>query len=389
MLLVAAALLGRSFWNLSKARIGFDPTNAMTFQVSLPWGPDGYASYGKVAAFHAKLIEQLEALPEIKSVGVALRLPLANRGLPNLDVQIQAGDDRKRPIVAAVFNMASPEYFRTMRIPLRAGRSFRSGDLRGTPAVIVSERVATSLFGTTHVVGRIIRRLRDDTPPTTFTIVAVVGDVQWERIEDGEVPMVYFPLLRDADGLPADSNPLQYLPMVVQYAVGGTQLPTFPAIQRMLKQLDPRVPAANVRTLGSVVDDATARVRLTMLLMATAGAAALLLAVIGVYSVIGYAANARVREFGIRLALGAAPARLGGMVMGDGLTLVGIGTFAGLMAALGATRFLRALLYQVKVTSFAEFGIATVLLVVATLLATLVPARRAARTNPAVVLRGE
>jgi ABC-type antimicrobial peptide transport system permease subunit len=157
----------------------------------------------------------------------------------------------------------------------------------------------------------------------------------------------------------------------------------------MLKQLDPRVPAANVRTLGSVVDDATARVRLTMLLMATAGAAALLLAVIGVYSVIGYAANARVREFGIRLALGAAPARLGGMVMGDGLTLVGIGTFAGLMAALGATRFLRALLYQVKVTSFAEFGIATVLLVVATLLATVVPARRAARTNPAVVLRGE
>ncbi|MFL5612403.1 MAG: ADOP family duplicated permease [Gemmatimonadaceae bacterium] len=389
MLLVAAALLGRSFWNLSKASIGFDPTNAMTFQVSLPWGPDGYTSYGKVAAFHAKLIEQLEALPEIKSVGVALRLPLANRGLPNLDVQIQAGDDRKRPIVAAVFNMASPEYFRTMRIPLRAGRSFRSGDLRGTPAVIVSERVATSLFGTTHVVGRIIRRLRDDTPPTTFTIVAVVGDVQWERIEDGEVPMVYFPLLRDADGLPADSNPLQYLPMVVQYAVGGTQLPTFPAIQRMLKQLDPRVPAANVRTLGSVVDDATARVRLTMLLMATAGAAALLLAVIGVYSVIGYAANARVREFGIRLALGAAPARLGGMIMGDGLKLVGIGTFAGLMAALGATRLLRALLYQVKVTSFAEFGIATVLLAVATLLATLVPAWRAARTNPGVVLRGE
>jgi ABC-type antimicrobial peptide transport system permease subunit len=114
-----------------------------------------------------------------------------------------------------------------------------------------------------------------------------------------------------------------------------------------------------------------------------------LLGVIGVYSVMSYAAAGRAREFGIRLALGAAPSRVGGMVLGDGLKIVGIGTVAGLLAALGATRFLRALLYEVEPTSLAEFGTATALLLVVTLCATLLPARRAARTLPQVVLRGE
>jgi len=111
--------------------------------------------------------------------------------------------------------------------------------------------------------------------------------------------------------------------------------------------------------------------------------------VIGVYTVVAYAANGRVREFGIRLALGAAPTRVSGLVLGDGLKLIAIGTTVGLVAALGSTRFLRALLYEVQPTSVVEFGVATTLLVVVTLFATLIPARRAGRTHPAVVLRGE
>jgi ABC-type antimicrobial peptide transport system permease subunit len=222
-----------------------------------------------------------------------------------------------------------------------------------------------------------------------FTIVGVVGDVHWERIEDGYAPMLYFPLQRDGDGLPPDSSAVPGSPMDVQYVIRGTQLPTGTMIQAILKQLDRRVPPTNIRTLGSLVDDATARVRLTMLLIAIAGVAALLLGVIGVYSVVSYAANGRVREFGIRLALGAAPARVGGLVLGNGLTIVAIGTFAGLVVALGVTRFLRALLYEVQPTSVVEFGSATTLLLVVTLVATLLPARRAARTHPAVVLRGE
>jgi len=390
LLLVAAGLLGRSFWNLRSASIGFEPAGAMTFQVSLPWGEDGYADYTEQAAFHARVTDRLAALPGVTAVAVAQSLPLARRAGPRPELPLQDGDDDGRPAIQAVGNLASPGYFRTMRIPLRAGRSFQPGDLRGTPAAVVSERLAARLFGTTDVVGRRIRRpAADGAASTVFAIVGVVGDVHGERIEDGYVPMVYFPLLRDGDGLPADSRPVPYAPRAVQYAIRGTRLPAAPTVRAILKALDARVPPSNVRTLGSLVDDATARVRLTMLLIAVAGAAALLLGVIGVYSVVAYAATGRVREFGIRLALGASPTRVGGLVLGDGLTVVAAGVAAGLLAALGTMRFLRALLYEVAPTSAAEFGAATALLVVVTVAATLLPARRAARTHPAVVLRSE
>jgi hypothetical protein len=277
-----------------------------------------------------------------------------------------------------------------MGIPLRAGRTFQAGDLRGTPAVVLSERLATTLFGTTDAVGRIVTRPeRPGSPATSFTVIGVSGDVSQDRIEDGYVPMAYFPMLRDGDGLPPDSRVVPNSPREVQYAIRGTQLPTTATLQAILKSLDHQVPPTNIRTLGSLVDEVTARVRLTMLLISVAGAAALLLGVIGVYSVVSYAAAGRVREFSIRLALGAAPKRVGSMVLGDGLKLVVIGVFAGLVAALTGTRFLRALLYEVEPTSFVEFGLATALMVMVTLVATALPARRAARTDPAVVLRGE
>jgi predicted permease len=391
VLLVATGLLGRSFWNLRTAKIGFEPENAMTFQVSLPW--DTYRWYGEHAAFHARLSERLSALPGVTSVGVASRLPLASAGTPRLDMELQADGDETRPVISAAANRASVEYFKTMGIPLRAGRTFRSGDVGTAPAVVVSERVAKSLFGTTDVVGRVIKeRLpAGSLPQGSFTIVGVVGDVHWERIEDGYVPMVYLPLLRDGDGLsnPGEGPHLLYEPRDVQYAIRGTRLPSAAVLQEIVKDLDRRIPAANIRTLGSLVDTATARVRLTMLLIAITGISALLLGVIGVYSVVAYAANGRVREFGIRLALGAAPSRIGRLVLGDGFKLVAIGTVTGLLAALGTTRFLRALLYEVEPTGVAEFGVATALLVLVTLVATLLPARRAARTHPAVVLRGE
>ena len=386
MLLIAAGLLGRSFWNLRSAKIGFEPTNAMSFEISLPWV--GYTSYTEAAAFNAKIVDRLRALPGVSSVGLATRLPLASIGAL-FETRLQAGDDQSRPIVTGGGDLASADYFQTMGIPLRAGRSFRSGDLRGAPGVVVSERLARSLFGTSDVVGRTITMFEDLAQNKTYTVVGVAGDTHWARIEDGYAPMIYFPLQRDGDGLPPDLRVVPYRPMDVQYAIRGKNLPDAQTIQSIVNELDHRVPVTKVRALGALVDDATARVRLTLLLIVTAGIAALLLGVIGVYSVVSYAANGRIREFGIRLALGAAPTRLGGMVLGDGLRLVGAGVVAGLLAALGATRFLRALLYEVKPTSVEEFGIATLLLLVVTLVATLLPARRAARTHPALVLRGE
>lgn len=387
-LLIAAGLLGRSFWNLRNARIGFEPANAMIFQISLPW-VSGYPSYAAQAEFHAKLMDRLSALPGVTSVGGAMHLPLAGATL-GFDMQLQAGEDESHAPVSATGNLASSNYFSGLGIPLRAGRTFQAGDLRGSPAVIISERLAVSVFGRTDVVGRSIVRPppRSGAPSTKFRIIGVVGDIERGRIEDGYTPMAYFPLLRDGDGLPPDSTAAPYSPEELEYVIRGIHPPSASAIQRIVGELDRRVPVANVRSLGAIVDEATARVRLTTILIAIAGSAALLLGVIGVYSVLSYTAAERTREFGIRLALGAAPARVGAMVLGDGMRLVTLGVLAGLLGALSLVRFLRSLLYNVAPRSLSEFAGATLLLVTVTLVATIVPARRAAETDPAAALRG-
>jgi putative ABC transport system permease protein len=389
-LLVAAGLLGRSFWNLTNARIGFEPIDAMTLQVSLPWGPTGYTAYGAQAVLYATLMDRLAALPGVTSVGGALHIPLRGRGTVGYEVQLQEDDGGGRPKISATGNMATAGYFRAMGIPLRRGRIFQSGDLRGAPGVVVSERLAMSIFGTTDILGRVIGKLpaQPGVPSAKFRVIGVVGDIPRQGIEDGDTPMVYFPLLRDRDGLPPDGVAVPYRAQALQIVLRGPQLPGASAIRRIVSEVDPRIPAAGIRSLGSVVDDATARVRLTMLLIAIAGMAALLLGVIGVYSVLSYIAAERMREFGIRLALGAAPRRIASLVLGDGLRLVTLGVLAGLVAALSVTRFLRSLLYGVGPTSVIEFGLATLLLVVVAFCATLLPALRAARTPPAVVLRG-
>jgi predicted permease len=389
-LLVSAGLLGRSFWNLRNAELGFESAGATSFEVSLPW--NGYASYGESVAFHARVMDALNALPGVRGSVAALQLPLGERrtgmGIP---LQVVGGAGEERPAVSAEANMASSEYFRVMGIPLLSGRSFAPGDVNAAAqAVVISRRLSRSLFGAADPVGRHIRRPEiGGRKEAVFHVVGVVGDVHGTRIEDGPVSMVYFPILRDGDGMPQDSRPLPYVPRGAQYVFRVDQSPAPRTIQRLVTAIDPRVPAVDIRPLDALVDSATARVRLTMLLIAVAGGAALVLGVIGVYSVVSYAAAGRVREFGIRLALGAAPSRVRSMVLRDGLALVAGGTVAGLIAAVSVTRFLRSLLYEVTPTSVAEFALATALLVVVTLLATLLPARRAARTSPAVVLRGE
>lgn len=390
-LLVAASLLGRSFWNLHGARVGFEPSHALTFHVSLPYGPTGITNYGAQAVFHAALMDRIAHLPGVAAVGGALHLPLSGAGRAGYGLELRAADDAARPAVAATGNLASTAYFQAMGIPLRRGRSFQSGDLQGNVAAIVSERLAMSIFGRPDVVGRsvVVSPTQPSARAATFRIVGVVGDVQRERIEDGDTPMVYFPLLRDGDGLPADGSPAPYRAEQLQIVVRGRQLPSASTIQQIVTSLDHRVPAANVRALRVIVDDATARVRLTMFLIAVGGAAALLLGVVGVYSVVSYAANGRMREFGIRLALGAAPATIGSTVLREGLKLVALGSATGLVVAAMATRFLRSLLYGVQPTSVEEFSVATLVLIAVTLVATLIPAIRASRTEPSVVLRGD
>jgi putative ABC transport system permease protein len=383
-LLVAAGLLGRSFWNLRNVDLGFEPASAMAAHVSLPWGPTGYSTYDQATAFHTMVMDRIAALPGVTGVAVVQHPPLT----PGNEGQVDDGGNDGRPTVTATSDATSANYFRVMNIPLLHGRTFQPGDQGGVPTVVVSERLAARVFGTTDAVGRTLREPgRENVPEHSWRVIGVVGDVHGERIEDGHMPMMYFPLLhgggRLADGVAGDE------PRDVQYVIRGAPLPAASRLQRIVGELDPRVPVTDVRTLGSIVDAATARVRLTLLLIGVAAAAALLLGVIGVYSVMSYAAAGRVREFGIRLALGAEPRRVSRTVLGAGLRLVAVGTAAGLLIAMSATKLLRSLLYEVQPMSLGEYACATGVLIIATLVAAALPARRAARTDPAVVLRGD
>jgi putative ABC transport system permease protein len=386
-LLLGAALLGRSLWNLRAAELGFRPAGLVNFEVTLPFR--GYERYGKTSLFHHGVLDQLRAIPGVAGAEAAMEVPLMQEHPGELTLEF-GGVGTNNEARAAV-NMASPDYFRLMGIPLLHGRTFEPGDLRtATPGVVLSASLARGLFGETNVVGRLMRAPSPG-PDLFCEVVGVVADVPRWRIEDGPSRMAYFPLLRDAAVVFSDSVRLPLLMGSARYVLRTDmtmeQLP--PALRGAVRAVDPRVPVTNVTTLPAMVDAATARVRLTMLLLATCAAAALLLGVIGIYSIISYTVAGRLREFGVRMALGATPSRIQRMVLRDGLVLIVIGVTAGLVSALWASRVVQSMLFGVSATEPAVYAGMISLLVVVAAAATLIPARRAARVNPITVIRAE
>jgi predicted permease len=386
-LLLGAALMGTSLWNLQRVELGFVPAGKASFELTLPFS--GYARYPEVAAFHAALLDRLRAIPGVIAAEAALEIPLIREAPEALVLGYDAvGTDRED---RGAPNIVTPDYFRLMGIPLLHGRTFASGDLRAeNPAIILSASLARSLFGLTDAVGRLVR------PPSPgrdvfFRVVGVVGDVPRSRLEEQGPRMAYFPQLRDGDGVPRDSI---LLPVVMR---GGTYVlrtdqpiaALAPMIRAEVRELDRRVPVTNITTLPAMVDAATARVRLTMLLLAAAAAAAVLLGVIGIYSVVSYAVAGRQREFGVRVALGATSGRIERMVMREGTAMIAIGGALGMVAAVGGARLAQSMLYGVTPTEPVLYVSVTLLLMALAFAATFFPARRAAHVNPADVMRGE
>jgi predicted permease len=387
-LVVTAGLLGRSFSNLRNAQLGFVPEGVTTFGVALPFS--AYLEYGQGVAFHTQVTDALRALPGSTGAASVSMLPLMMSGAPEFVLRFEEADRPGAVAVPASGSVASSEYFGVMGIPIHHGRSFAPGDLRGEAGVVLSQSVARALFGDANAIGRRIRRV--DNPrarATLFHVIGVAGDVPGARIEDGSAPMIYFPLLRDADGVPAGGLTIPYTPRTVQYVVRSTTPPSAQAIRTILSRIDARVPALGIQQVSTVVDAATARASLLLILLGVSGAAALVLGVVGVYSVASYAAAQREREFGVRLALGAAPRGLARLVLREGAVMASMGIVSGLAIAWASARFLRALLYQVSPANATVFVGAVLVTIAVTLIATLIPARRASLTDPAVVLRGE
>jgi putative ABC transport system permease protein len=386
-LVSSAALLGRSLWNLSRVELGFVREQRSSFEVTLPYV--GYENYTKAALFHAAVLDRLRAIPLVEGAESAMEIPLIaeNPGELTFDYDAVGLNKEERGGV----NMASDGYFQLMGIPLLHGRSFMAGDVRAeNPAIVLSASLARGLFGKVDVVGSLVR------PPSPgadvfYRVVGVVGDVPRWRIEDGPARMAYFPLLRDGDGLPLDSMRIPILMSSARYVVRSDasveQLAS--SMRDAVRGVDPRVPVTNFTSLNGMVETATARVRLTMLLLGASATAALLLGVIGIYSVVSYAVAGRRRELGVRIALGATPSRIRRMIVLEGGAIVGIGIAAGLVVALYGARLAQSMLYGVSTTDPLLFGGAALLLAAVALAATSLPASRAARLDPSEIMRSE
>ncbi len=396
VLLVASAVLGRSFQRLTQVDLGFDPDGVVTLEAALPVG--AYSTYHSQASFYAQLLTQLRAVPGVTAAeAVQSGIPLTPIAEFTNDAiaAVPAGSSVAAApgATAATSAVASPGYFRAMRIPLLQGRTFAPGDLLGElHPIVVSASLARAVASDGTVLNRQLRLTnanRSQYPP--YTIVGIVGDVPGETIADGPSARLYFPMLEDLHATPEAEPPLPYYPFEMSLVVRTTLPPATvaAAVRRIVRSVDPKVPVWGERTLESIVASSMARVRLTTLLFLVATSAALALGVIGIYGVVSYAVRQRTPELGVRLALGASPDAITRMVVRDGARIAIAGITVGLLAAGLLTRLLRAVLYEVSPSDPLAFVLMPVLLLGLALLAAYLPARRAGRTDPVAALKNQ
>lgn len=377
LLLIGAGLLIKSFVLLRDVNSGFDAQNVLTMRVSLPGAR--YKGPQQQASFFHELTERVKALPGVEAAGATLTLPLGGSDFSVGRSFIREG----RPLAAeealdSDYFVVTPDYFKTMRIPVKTGRSFTDRDTAETPpVVIVNERIARRVFAGEDPIGKRITVWRDEKFPRE--IIGVVGDVKSSRLDTETGYQIYVPYAQDA-GWGALSLAVRSKgePEALTSQVRGAIL-----------SIDKNQPAHDIKTMNDVFSASVANTRLVVLLFGTFAMFALLLTSIGIYGVIAYSVAQRTHEIGIRLALGAQTKDVLRMVITQGMILALIGAALGLAGAFAATRVMRNLLYGVSATDPLIFIGVSLLLTVIALLACYIPARRATKVDPLIALRYE
>jgi putative ABC transport system permease protein len=377
VLLTSAALLIRSFDRIQRVDPGVDAHRVLVGRVSLPGSR--YDSDERTADFFQRLTQRLAQAPGVETAAATSFVPVGGGGFGLGRVFLREGwpEPPAGPEVAAYWNVVTPEYFRAIGIPVRRGRSFTAGDRAdGPPVAIVSQSFATQMFGDGDPLGQRIRSWRDEN--LLREIVGVVGEVRYTGLGDrGPFRQVY---------VPHSQNSWGFMNIVVR-AGRGTPEDLTPVLRREVAALDAELALANVQTLSQVAHDSIARERSTALVLSLLAATALLLGVVGIYGVISYAVSARRHEFGVRIALGATRWDLYGLVVRQGVFLTAIGVAIGLGLALAAGRLIGALLYETAATDPASYAATIVVLILSVGIACIIPARRAARSNPVDALK--
>jgi len=379
LLLVAAGLMIKSFERLRETDPGFEPGGLMTMQFSLPAAT--YPGPQKRAAFYRDLTERAGALPGVRAAAMSNSVP------PEFVDVTESIEIEGRPVPAGQNRPMADEllidanYFRVLGIPLLQGRSFSEDDhAKAPPVTVIDETMARRYFPGGDAIGKRIHAGGFGPEDPWITIVGVVGNVKYNGLGAEISPTFYVPY--EQNGWWGDH-------MYLALRSSSEPLTLVAAVRRVVQEMDPGLPLANVRTGEELVAAAAGRTRFQTALVALFALLALLLAAVGIYGVISYAAAQRTHEIGVRVALGATRRDVIGLVVGQGMRLALLGVGLGVLAALALTRLMRGLLFGVSATDPATFASIALLLAAVAFVACYLPARRATRVDPMSALRSE
>jgi len=376
---IGSALLLRTAHGLYEVHPGFEADQVTTLRTQLPSA--NYAGASTVT-FYARLTEAVRQLPSVDAAGLTVKLPLSRGATSEQTFRTDSkGNTRSLPVT-----VIDDGYFAAMSIPLLAGQGFRPLELEKGTNIIISRLAAATLFDDPTGTAAVGRQLILVPSELQYTVIGVVGDVRDQDLATAPKAMIYRPHVVPVDPT-VEPAPRGNMALVVKSAAANG--PLIAALRRSVHQLDPTVAIYNVETMIDVVRASTARLSLVLTLMTAAAAITLVLGMVGLYGVMAYMVALRTREFGVRVALGADPKRIARLVASRGFALTTSGIAAGFVLYALAAPFLRAYLYGVTVADPVTLSGATLVLMGTATLASWVPARRAARTDPALALRAE
>jgi len=379
VLLVGAGLLMRSFLNLQKVNPGFNPQNVLTLRISLR-GPR-YEKAAPVIAFYDQLLDKVRTLPGVESVGTRSHIPIAaDEDYANLSFAIEGRMPDPANRSTAFYNSVSPDYFRTMEIPVLEGREFDPHDDRKSRnVIIINETLARRYFSGEDPIGRRMT-LNDENPKEEdwATIIGVVQDTKPRKLDAEPAAEMYMPFAQE---------PGRGMGLMIRTRNRPESIVS--AVRSAAQSIDKDQPIHNVRTMERVMSEAVAAPRFRTVLLGVFAVVALLLAMVGVYGLMSYAVAQRTHEIGIRAALGAQPGDALRLMLRQGMKLALAGLVSGVPAAFALTRLMESLLFVVGARDVLTFGIATVVLALVAFAACYLPARRASHIDPLVALRHE
>jgi putative ABC transport system permease protein len=377
VLLASAGLLIRSFIGLQQVDRGFNPDNVLSMVVRLPGAR--YPEDAQLVQFFNQSMERMRNLPGVRSAGMINFLPLYGGLGSNTAFKISG---RPEPQPGQEPNcdvrVVDAGYFQTLGIPVLRGRNFSDVEQREAKRVIlINEALARKHFPNEDPIGQRLDVAMFATPTVT-EIVGVVGNVRYDSLIEEAPEAVYFP-----------HPELPYPFMTLVLRTDGDPTAIAPAVQREIRSLDPNQPVSDVRTMDQVMSEAVARSRFNTLLLGLFAGLATLLSAVGIFGVMNYSVALRTREIGLRLAVGAQPRQVLLLILKQGLMLTVVGVGLGLLAAFALTRLLTGLLFGVEAVDATTFATISLLLVLVSLLACYLPARRAMRIDPMLALRYE